>query len=173
MKNYYPGLAIIPYLKTTVEMGEVVEYLKSLPISAEIKRSAYIIFRNEGANGSKGVNNNYIGFQSDSGKWDAKYEKYFTGTCIKAENRTGFKRGFLCFSKWQDSIDILSSKILDRGMYVGGTTHLITHAYIDDKTELAEIYLKEWVTGNVKYTPTVTEIESFVSMYNQAAKFFV
>lgn len=173
MKNFYPELPIIPYAKTTVAMTEVIAYLQSLPIDKEIKRSCFCIFRNESANGSKGVNNNYIGFQSDSGRWQSKYDKYFNGVCIKKENGTGKERGFLCFKRWQDSIDILSDKLKDRGIYVGGTTHLITTQLIDDKTELAQVYTREWVRGSAKYTPTDAEIKNFVSMYNQASKLFM
>lgn len=173
LKNFYPGLPILPYQRTRVQMPDVIAYLQSMQIPAKVKRSTYVTFRNESANGSAGINNNYIGFQSDSGKWQAKYDKYFSGTCIKVENRTGKERGFLCFKQWHDSIDILADKITDRGIFIGGTTHFITHVFIDDVTELAEVYLKEWVTGSVKYTPTDEEIGNFVSMYNQAVKLFV
>lgn len=172
VKNFYPQLPVVPYHKTSIEMGAVIIYLQSLPIGREIKRSCYCIFRQESGNGKAGINNNYIGFQSDSGKWQSKYDKYFVGTCNKAEGRTGQERGFLCFSKWQDSIDILTDKIQDRGMFVGGTTHMITSQFIDDKNELAVIYYKEWVEGSNKYTPTNDEVDSFVSMYNQAVKLF-
>lgn len=173
VKNFYPNLPVLPYQKTSVEMGVVISYLQSLDIDKEIKRSCYVIFRNESNNGKSGINNNFIGFQSDSGKWQSKYDKYFVGTCIRAEGRTGNDRGFLCFSRWQDSIDILADKIKDRGIYVGGTTHLITHQFIDDKNELALVYLREYVTGSNSYNPTPQEISDFISMYNQAAKLFV
>lgn len=153
-------------------MDEVIKYLQSLPIPVEIKRSVYVIFRNESANGRSGVNNNFIGFQSDSGLWQSKYNKYFVGTTVLTENRTGKKRGFLCFSKWQDSIDILADKVSGRGLFIGGVTNFITKTKITDKGELAVAYLKEWVTGSNKYVPTTTEITSFVSMYNQAMKLF-
>lgn len=153
-------------------MDEVVKYLQSLPIPVEIKRSVYVIFRNESANGKSGINNNFIGFQSDSGVWQSKYNKYFVGTTVLTENRTGKQRGFLCFSKWQDSIDILADKVSGRGLFIGGVTNFITKTKITDKGELAVAYLKEWVTGSNKYVPTTTEITSFVSMYNQAIKLF-
>lgn len=172
MKNFYPELPILPYTRTTVDMKDVISYIQSIVLPVEVKRSAYIVFRNESANGKSGVNNNYIGFQSDSGRWQSKYDKYFVGVCIKAENRTGIERGFLCFSKWQDSVDILADKLKDRGIYVGGTTHVITHQFVDDKAELAEVYLREWVRGSAKYTPSPAELNNFVSMYNQASKLF-
>ena len=72
VKNFYPTLPILPYQKTLVVMSDVIAYLQSLPIDKEVKRSCYIIFRNESSNGKSGINNNYIGFQSDSGKWQSK-----------------------------------------------------------------------------------------------------
>ena len=171
-KNFYPTLPILQYKKTTVAMSEVITYLQSLEIDKQIKRATYIIFRNESANGNSGINNNYIGFQSDSGKWQSKYDKYFVGTCLKVENRTGKERGFLCFSKWQDSIDILTDKVKDRGMYIGGHTHFITNLPVIDKDTLASVYLKEWVTGSANYAPKVIEVNNFVGMYNQSENLF-
>ena len=172
MTNYYPKLPQLPFKKTTVLMDLVIKYLQSLAIDREVKRSCYVVFRNESANGNKGINNNYIGFQADSGRWDAAYDKYFTGTCIKAENGTNKQRIFLCFNRWQDSVDILADKLKARGMYVGGTTSKITKMAVVDKETLAAAYLKEWVKGQASYQPTNTEISNFVSMYNQAAKLF-
>ncbi len=63
MKNYYTDKPVLQYRKTTVEMGAVVAYLQSLPVQVEAKRGAYIMFRNEGANGKAGINNNYVGAQ--------------------------------------------------------------------------------------------------------------
>lgn len=173
MKNFYPELPILPFRKTTVSMPEVIAYLKSLNIDLEVKRACYVIFRNESANGSKGINNNFIGFQSDSGRWQQVYDKCFTGVCIKKENGTGKVRGFLCFSKWQDSIDILADRLKGRGLHVGGVTHKILKMAIYNKTDLAIAYKREWVTGMAKYNPSPAELTSFISMYNQAEKLFL
>jgi hypothetical protein len=132
----------------------------------------YVIFRNESGNGKNGINNNYIGFQSDSGLWQSKYNKYFVGTTILNENRTGKKRGFLCFSKWENSIDILADRLLGRGLFIGGTTNFISKIKITDVEKLSVAYYKEWVTGSNKYIPNNTEITSFESIYNQSIKFF-
>lgn len=173
MKNYYPELPIIPYQKTTVQMTVVIDYLKSLEIPAEIKRATYVIFRNESANGSKGINNNYIGFQSDSGRWQAKYDQYLAGVCIKTENKTGKERGFLCFKSWENSIDILCDKLKDRGIYIGGKTNKITSISVDNINLLAVAYLREWVTGLSTYNPNENELNNFYSMYHQAEKLFL
>ncbi len=153
-------------------MKDVIKYLQLVNFSKEIKRSVYIIFRNESSNGKSGINNNYIGFQSDSGLWQSKYNKYFTGTTILTENRTGKKRGFLCFKDWIDSIDILLDKVSERGLFIGGKTNFITKMDIVNKELLADAYLKEWVTGNKNYKPTFDEINSFISMYNQSVSLF-
>ncbi len=153
-------------------MKAVIAYLLSLAIDKEIKRAAYVIFRNEGANGNSGVNNNFIGFQSDSGRWQKKYDKYFVGTCTKVENRTGKQRGFLCFSSWQDSLAILTDKVNDRGMFIGGKTNFITDTIVTNKEILAKVYYQEWVKGDAKYIATETEVGNFISMYCQAEKLF-
>jgi len=67
MTNYYPGKPVLKYQKTSVEMGAVIPYLQSLNVPFEVKIMTYIIFRNESGNGSSGINNNYGGFQADSG----------------------------------------------------------------------------------------------------------
>jgi hypothetical protein len=172
MKNFYSEFPILPYQKTTVSMTDVVAYIKSLDIPVALKIAAFVLFRIESGNGAKGVCNNYIGMQSDSGKWDAYIDKYIAGTCIKEENMTGKTRGFLCFYKWQDSVDILAHKLKDRGLYVGGTTHVVTRMYIHTPEEWATAYTREWVRGNAKAVPSTQEQRDIVSMYKQGQSLF-
>jgi hypothetical protein len=172
MKNFYSDFPVLPYQKTSVAMPQVVAYIKSLEIPLALKIAVYILFRNESANGTKGVCNNYIGMQSDNGKWDAYIDKYIAGTCIKAENMTGKTRGFLCFGKWQDSVDILAAKLQSRGLYVGGTTHLVTKMYLANATDWANAYVKEWVQGSAKAKPSKEELKGLLSMYQQGQVLF-
>jgi hypothetical protein len=67
-------LFMLPYKKTTVSMTAVNPYIASLHVPAEVKRAAYIIFRIESANGSKGVNSNFVGAQADSGRWQKELD---------------------------------------------------------------------------------------------------
>lgn len=173
MKNSYPEKPEIKYQKTIVEMGAVVGYLQSLQVPAEIKRSAYVMFRNESGNGSKGLNNNYAGVQADSGRWPAKWDDEITGTVSKTENVTGKVRLFVAFRTWQDSINFLIDRVQQRGLYIGGYAHLVAKMHITTGTELAIAYKRDWVKGLKGYNPTEEEVANFLSMYRQAVKIFV
>jgi len=173
MKNSYPEKPEVKYQKTTIEMGSVVGYLQSLPVHAEVKRSAYIMFRNESANGSKGLNNNYAGVQADSGRWPTKWDNEIMGTVPKTENGTGKLRLFVAFRTWQDSINFLIDRVIDRGLYVGGYAHLVAKMKITTPIELAIAYKRDWVKGLKRYNPTEEEVANFLSMYRQAQKIFI
>lgn len=173
MKNYYPEKPIVSYKKTSVEMALVIDYLQKAIAPAEHKRSAYIMFRNESANGKSGLNNNYAGIQADSGRWPAIYDDHITAVVYKVENGTGKNRIFCAFDNFTVSLDFLLERVAARGLYVGGVTNKITHVHVEDSRELAIVYKREWVTGNPLYDPTEIEINAFLSMYRQASKLFV
>jgi hypothetical protein len=173
MQNSYPEKPEVKYQKTTVEMGAVVGYLQVLQVPVEIKRAAYIMFRNESANGTKGLNNNYAGVQADSGRWPAKWDNDIVGTVSKTENVTGKVRLFVAFHGWQDSINFLIDRVQDRGLYVGGYARLIAKMCITDAIDLAIAYKRDWVKGLKGYNPTEDEVANFLSMYRQAAKIFL
>jgi len=172
MKNAYPEKPAVQYRKTKVEMGSVVKYLQGLTVPAEVKRSAYIMFRFESANGSKGINENYVGAQADSGRWPAKFDGKIVGTVVKNENGTNKERIFLAFSSFTDSLDFLVDRVEDRGLYIGGYARLVAKMDIKNPDDLCVAYKRDWVTGNKKYNPTVGEWDSFMSIYKQAAKIF-
>lgn len=173
MNNYYPEKPEIPYKKTRVEMSLVIAYLQKAIAPAEHKRAAYIMFRNESANGASGLNNNYAGIQADSGRWPAIYNNHIIGVVTKTENGTGKIRLFCAFADFTTSIDFLLERVNARGLYVGGHTHKITNVAITSAADLAVAYKREWVKGNALYNPTVDEKNAFLSMYRQAAKLFV
>ncbi|WP_343668735.1 hypothetical protein [Chitinophaga sp.] len=172
MKNAYPEKLMVPYQRTKVEMGKVVAYLKNADIPVEVKRSTYIVFRNESANGKSGVNNNFGGIQVDSTRWPAKYDHLITGVVSKAENGTGKGRLFAAFASPESFLEMLADRLKDRGIFVGGNTYRVVKAHVDTPEELALIYKREWVTGNEDAIPTETEQNNFLSMYSQAAKLF-
>lgn len=171
MKNYYPEKPVVQYRKTTVEMGAVVAYLQSLQMPAEVKKAAYIMFRNEGANGKAGVNNNYIGAQADVGRWPAKWDNKIVGVLYKRDSGA-VMRWFLAFHAWQDSIDFLVDRVQSRGLHIGG--HPTKYAHIDPQhpEELCLVYYREWVKGSADYLPTEKQTRDFLSMYRQAEKIF-
>lgn len=172
MTNAYPEKEILPYRRTTVEMALVINYLKNLSVDPEIKRMAYIMFRNESANGKSGICNNYCGFQADSGRWAAIHDDKIAGVVKKAENGTNKMRLFLAFKDVGGCLDMLVERVEGRGLFIGGDTHLIWPTHIDNSTELARAYKKEWVSGSAKAEPTEKEVENFISMYNQAKHLF-
>ncbi len=172
MANAYPELPSIPYQHTSVEMQEVIAYLKALAVPVEVKRAAYVIFRNESANGKSGINHNYVGAQADGGRWPAKFDQCIVGTVTHSENQTGKERIFVAFGSWQHSVDFLVDRVLSRGLYVGGTTHKVLTMKIADRGDLVRAYYKEWVRGSAEAEPSVTAMDSFLSMYNQAEALF-
>lgn len=173
MKNYYPEKPIVPPKKTSIEMPEIVVALKEIPAIKEVKISAYIMFRNESANGRSGINNNYIGAQADGGRWPEKFDNVITGIVQKNENRTGKTRLFLAFSSYKDSLNFLIDRVESRGLFVGGFAHKISKIKIETDLDLAMAYYQEWVTGDADYEPTAQELKDFLSMYAQGEKIFV
>ena len=171
----YPLLPLQAYKKTSIDMDSVIAYIKSLSYPIEVKRSVYVIFRNESLNGQLGINNNFCGFQSDGDKFPNKYSDHFVGYCVKTENRTEKQRGFLCFDKWQSSIDIMADEVANRGLYVGGKLHEPMYCAFTDVSEknFATAYTELWVEGDKDYIPTEIEVKDFNSMYEQSKILFL
>lgn len=172
MTNAYPELPRLGYVRTSVSMTDVITYIQGLRIGAEVKRAAYIMFRNESQNGERGINNNYCGAQADSGRWAAKFDPLLAGTVVLAENQTGRERIFLAFRSWRDSISFLIDRVEARGLYIGGAPHLVVRMMIATERDLARAYHKEWVSGSASSEPGAQELANFLSMYAQAAALF-
>ena len=150
IKNSYPELQEIAYLKTKIEMPDVVIFAKSLvgKYSKEAVRMAYAIFRFESANGSKGVNNNYAGIQADVGRW-----KNLPGnpvaTCVKSDVANNMRR-FLCFDK-EDGHKITFELLCIKA----------TERYIVTSMD----YQKKWVG---RTTPSQVALKNFQSVLTHA-----
>ncbi|MCW3466486.1 glucosaminidase domain-containing protein [Chitinophaga nivalis] len=173
MKNAYPELPVVPYMKTAVEMGAVVSFLKAVDFPVAVKRAAYCFFRIESGNGKSGVNNNYAGIQADGARWPAVYDDLIVATSEKKENGTGKLRRFVGFNSWQDSLRFTLRNSQRRGLYVGGHTSHITEMDVRTPTDLCIAYKREWVTGNSGYQPNYTmEVKPFLSIYTQAVTLF-
>lgn len=159
-KNYYPELPIIPFKKTSIDMNVVIEHANSLTTyPTEVKRMAYCMFRNESANGSKGVNNNYAGIQADCGRWSGLMNAI--GTCVRVDSG-GINRRFICFGDegYKDTFNFLCFKIQSRGMYIGALG-------VNDIKSLTSIYLKKWV-GRINSTPNSVELFNWSNLYGKA-----
>jgi hypothetical protein len=172
MKNFYPEKPVVPYKKTSVNMTEVIAYLNTLSIPLEVKRATYIIFRNESMNGQKGINNNYVGMQTDSGRWDAKFDSFIIGTVKLKENQTGKERLFAALKDFKGSIDFLADRVQGRGLYVGGKTHKIITMDVKTPPDLAKAYQCEWVSGDALAHPSTEQLANFLSMYKQSQIYF-
>lgn len=173
MTNAYPEKPFLNYQKTSVEMFKVIDYLQKLTAGHEIKRMAYIMFRNESGNGKSGVNNNYCGFQADSGRWSKIHDDKIVGVVKKVENGTGKERYFLAFNDVTGCLDMLIERVQGRGLYIGGSTHKIWLHNITTVDDLSRAYKKEWVYGSATAEPSVTEDLNFKSMYKQASSLFI
>lgn len=174
--NSYPEKPVLKYQKTMVEMGLVIPEIRQSDTMTEVKRASYIVFRNESANGSKGINNNYVGAQADSGRWPEKFDNRISGVVYKAENGTGKMRTFLAFSSYKDSVSFLIDRVLARGLYIGGTLVVKSIGLkmaIVSPEDLAIGYQRGWVKGSKDYMPTEKETNDFLSMYRQAEKIFL
>lgn len=173
LHNAYPEKPVVPYLHTTVDMNDVILYMKTTPIvyPVEVLRSSYVIFRNESANGADGINNNYVGMQADGNRWDDQWTSKIVGVVDLLENK-GRERLFCALDNWHDSVDLLLSEVLSRGIFIGGETNYITHVEVQDESGLVTAYYREWVRGNATVVPPADVLASFYSMYAQAVEHF-
>lgn len=174
LHNAYPELPEVPFERTSVSMDDVKAYIATIPYIAEVKRAVYMIFRYESANGEKGVNNNYIGMQADGNRLPDRWIQYFAGTCIKNENSTGKQRRFIAFKDWRTSVVLLADNVFRRGMYIGENVEGDYYkGTVKSVRDLAQSYTDEWVEGEVNLAPEQDLVQSFDSMYKQAAKLYV
>lgn len=172
MINAYPELPIVPYEKTLVPMHEVISCLQAMDADPEVRRAAYILFREESANGERGVNNNYCGMQADGSRWPESLTHYFVGVAAEPENGTGRMRLFLAFATWQDCVACLVDRVKARGLYIGALALPISHMQVTDETALVRAYVKEWARGNRDAEPSADTITAWREMYGQAAALF-
>lgn len=170
--NAYPELPSLPYQRTTVDMPAVVEQLRALDAPLEVRRAAYVMFRNESANGQKGINHNYVGAQADSGRWPAELTPLFQGTVIATEGGTGRQRIFLAFHGLAGCLAFLADRVRRRGLYIGGDTHRVLTMHVWTPADLARAYHKEWVRGDPTAELPDDARRGFLSMYAQALSLF-
>jgi len=173
MHNAYPELPSLPYMPTSIPMTEAVVALQRLAVSAEVKRMAYMMFRNESSNGRSGINHNYCGAQADGARWPEYLTPLFAGTVYLEENGTGQDRIFLAFHDVAGCWAFLADRIQARGLYIGGTTSKVVTMSPWSPTDLARAYHKEWVKGDPAAEPSPNQMAAFLSMYEQARRLFL
>ena len=156
-KNVYPDKPEVPYQKTTVSKAEVVAYLKSATsFDVNVKRSVLAIWRNESANGSKGVNNNYFGIQADNNKWPDS-ASYVVGTSVRVDSG-GATRRFAVFSDYKSNLNFMLNTIQRR--------NLVANAAED----WARKYIYEWVSPTDKQSAFNSAKSNLISIYNDSIK---
>ncbi|MGP0088655.1 MAG: hypothetical protein ACLPKB_01645 [Xanthobacteraceae bacterium] len=170
--NAYPELPVLPFVRTTVAMNDVVQYISGMAISVPVKRAAYVIFRNESGGGQDGINNNYIGLQADGDRQADKWTPLFAGTCVHAENMTGNLRRFICFKSWQGCVDILADKVDSRGLYVGGYAHPYANMQINTDDDWPLAYWREWVEGSANAQIPDANKQDLLQQYEDATRLF-
>ena len=173
VKNFYPEKPILKYFNQSVEMGVIIASIKSLNLPLEVKRSLYVIVRNETGNGKSVVcGTNVSGVQADSGRWPDVWDSTIDGVCIVNENMTGKERAFVVFKTLADGLNFTAAQIQRKGVFIGEN---VSGKYYkgDVKTpeDLAVCYYNEWVMGNSDI-PSEQFIKDFTSMYYQSAKLF-
>jgi len=165
VNNSYPGLPVVLYLHTSIDMAKVVAFAQSIigKYGIEPVRTTYCIFRNESGNGKFGVNNNYAGIQADVGVWDG-----LTGavaTCVRVDG-AGDRRRFICFDEqdgYQISFEFTCQKVVQRHMYIGA-------AGVTGTDELVQAYFDKWVANPKEFTQD--NINNFKSLYKQSIQTF-
>ena len=156
-KNVYPDKPEVPYQKTTVSKAEVIAYLNyATRFDINVKRSVLAIWRNESANGSKGVNNNYFGIQADNNKWPDS-ASYVTGTSIKVDSG-GATRRFAVFPDYKSNLNFMLSTIQRRNL-VANTAE-----------DWARKYIYEWVSPTDKQSAFNSAKSNLISIYNDSIK---
>ncbi len=124
-----------------------------------------MIFRNESANGTKGVNGNFAGIQADCGKWSGLKNAIATSVRIDSGNKV---RRFICFDEatgYKDTFLFLCFKVQSRGMFIGAPD-------VHNILGLTVSYLKRWV-GRSNSMPNEDELKNWTSLYNSAKKYIV
>ncbi|MBV7531355.1 hypothetical protein [Chitinophaga sp. sic0106] len=172
MKNAYPEKPILQFRRTSVEMSVAIKTIQDSNSPIGVKRAAYMIFRKESGNGRSGINENYSGFQADSGRWPAIYDPLIAGVVLKNENGTGKPRLFLAFHSVAGCLQMLMDRVQQRGLYIGGHTSKIVDMDVKNVTDFARAYKKEWAAGSATAEPTEDDFKGFASMYRQAVGLF-
>jgi len=173
-RNSYPEKPVVAFVSAAIDKQKIIDILKLSDCSAEIKRSAFIIMRNETGNFHSVINGvNTSGVQADSGRWSQFWDSHIVATCLKNEGMTGKERRFVVFDKLETGINFLINRIQAKGLFIGEKVD--TDYFKGDVTtveQLAVAYAKEWVYGSETIKPDSQFIKDFISMYNQSKMLF-
>ena len=162
-------------VKTTVPVSDVVNYIKTkTSYSQSIRRATYAIFANESGRGAKGINNNYIGLQTDGGGFISTDTNYVKGTTSKVDG-SGSCRAFATYDTWQRCIDHLLEVMKSR-IQGGGSSREMVPTNPSDAAYFGLGYATNWVAPAIPFTsPPVLDVAKVavakadgISLWNEA-----
>ncbi len=140
----WKNLPYVQYVKTSVPLSSVINYLKSnTTYSSSVKRAAYAVFKIESAGGAKGVNNNYIGLQTDGGGFIPTDTNYVKGTTSRVDSG-GQCRAFATYNTWQECIDHLLA-VMESRLQSGNSARKMVPTNADDAAYFGQGYARNWV----------------------------
>jgi hypothetical protein len=152
-KTKWFSLPVETYVRTTIPESDVVAYLKSAAVvaahSQSIRRATYAIFSIESARGTSGVNNNYIGLQTDGGGFVSNDTNYVKGSATTKDSSIPPKcRAFGTYPTWQDCINHVM-EIMKQRMQGGGSSREMCPTNPNDFTYFGDGYAANWVAATV------------------------
>jgi hypothetical protein len=162
----WKSLRLVTYQKTTVNESEVIKYLKDTIKNESIRRSAYAIFAIESAHGNKGVNNNYIGLQTDGAGFIDSDTNYVNGTTSIIDSG-GSCRAFGTYETWQRCIDHLAA-IMESRRQGSTSKRQLVPINPNDVDYFGNSYAKNWVGAQGQKLISATELGKQV--YESAIK---
>ena len=132
------------YQKTTLTDLAVVNYLFQATSDIAVRRATFAIYAVESRHGAKGVNNNYIGLQTDGGGFLGTRDlNYVTGTTTLRDN-SGTCRSFATYDTWQKCIDHLIQIMIDRKQS-GSSSRKMVPTNPNDADYFGKGYANNWV----------------------------
>jgi hypothetical protein len=147
----WASLVYEPYVKTTVSTSDVVNYIKTkTSYSQSIHRATYAIFANESGRGVKGINNNYIGLQTDGGGFISTDTSYVKGTTSRVDG-SGSCRAFATYDTWQRCIDHLLEVMKSR-LQGGSSIRQMVPTDPNNADYFGLGYATHWVAPTIPFT---------------------
>jgi hypothetical protein len=132
------------YQKTTLTDLEVINYLKTATSDIAVRRATFAIYAVESGHGNSGVNNNYIGLQTDGGGFlGTKDLNYVTGTTTLRDSG-GTCRSFATYDTWQKCIDHLIQVMINRKQS-GSSSRKMVPTNPNDADYFGKGYANNWV----------------------------
>jgi len=162
-KGKWKNLVYEGYKRTSVNETEVATYLKNTVTDLSVRRAAYAIFVIESAHGAKGVNNNYIGLQTDGGGFIATDTNYVKGTTSLIDSG-GNCRAFATYETWQRCIDHLVAVMASRKETTSSGRKMVP-TNSSDSSYFGSGYAKNWVGNNSSDTTKLGD-----NLYKQAIR---